>query len=230
MTLESLTRGLGGVVLLAVGATLGGAAVADDSPRRFAVGVASAELRAWPRDTDGVALAYLLQGTVVERQGVVDGYVKVRLEGYVHATQLAAVKVAPPAPPPDAPKRKELTDLSRANHVAVTSELVEGEGGRRLVIDARYQSADGRPVVPATARHAGTLRIYLQRRIAGGLARGDELLTRELAFVDGAARLELPLRELGDPAPAMVLLSARVELAAGRELVGAESERVLPAR
>jgi len=94
----------------------------------------------------------------------------------------------------------------------------------------RYLSADGRPVVPKAARHAGTLRVYRQRRIAGGLARGDELLARELAFVDGAARCELPLNELGDPAPPMVLLSARVELAADRELVGAESERVLPAR
>jgi hypothetical protein len=232
MALRTLKEWLGGPALLASCAAFSAAVARDNSPERLAVCVAAADLQAFPKREDGVALARLLQGTVIEGGEVVGDFVKVRLEGFVHRSQLAAVKLAQGgAPAPASPREsRPLTDLSRASHLAVESTIIERDGTRVLQVDVGFRASDGRAVAPAGARHAGSLRVYPQRRIAGGLARGDELLARELRFVEGATRLDLPLRDLGDPAPPMVVLSARVVLAADRELVGAESERVLSAR
>lgn len=200
--------------------------------------VPRATVQAFPRTENGVPLGELLQGTALVKVAEGDGFVRVRIEGYVATTQLAAVQHAglpggpevAPAPPPTSRERGPLTDLSRAHHLDVACELVPRATGRVVVVALTMRSADGREVAVAGSRHGGSVRVFRQRRIAGGLARGDELLSREVTFADGRATLELPLAEVGDPAPPLVLFSARVELAPGRELVGAASEVVLPER
>lgn len=240
-------RSLCGVVLLAIAAApaaLPLGAKGDDSPDWRTVARPSVALTALPRDEGGIAIGELLQGSAVRVLGRSGDFVKVRVDGWLPAAALVAVPrplqaeqrettpdatedAAKPKPPPPPPP---YTDLLRAHHIDVAVELTGEAGARTLEVDLDYVAVDGRRVAPPSTRHTATVRVYPQRPIAGGHARGDLLVARDVEIVEGSGRLALPLALLGDPVPPLVVFSVRVELDAEHELVGSAARLPLPAR
>lgn len=210
---------------------------AQDSPRLLAVAQASVALAASDGDEVEVGgeLGQLAQGTTVEwlaTSGRDDGLVKVRVEGWLPRAALTEAHAGrvPRVAASAAARGAPVAVLSRAHHVAVRPELRIVQRRRVVTLELELETLDGRPVVVAGSRLAGQLTVAPQRKIAGGHARGEPLLARAFELVEGRAVVELPLADLGDPAPPLVVFSASVELGGAVVLVGAASAVALPAR
>ncbi len=233
-------RGIVGAALFAATASSqesGSPEEPEDSPIRLAVAQPRVALAAAavPACDLGGELGELWQGTpveVLEDGARSDGLVHVRIEGWLpRATLSDSLPVRPVGRERHGESRgAPVANLARAHHVAVRPELIVMERRRVVRLEVELETFDGRPIVVSGSRLPGRLGISPQRKIAGGHARGAELVAREFEFVDGRATIELPLAELGDPAPALAIFSVRAELGAGVELVGAAAAVALPAR
>jgi hypothetical protein len=234
IVMGSSIRGAGLVALALFGAAAG---TRQDSPALARVGVERATLRALPKDEGSPALAELLPGTALRVAERRDGYARVLVEGWLPEAALAAVPGAPapkepaqkpPAPPPPPPE--PVRDLVLAHHVDVQAEVRVREDARELQVSLELRTLRGQPVLVEGARHPGKVRIFEQRRVAGGRARGPELLEREVLFEGGRASLVLPLADLGASPPKLILVSASAELSPQRAVHGAATDVSLAAR
>ncbi len=206
------------------------------SPDLRRVGVERAALNALPQSEGSPVLAELLAGTavrVVERR---DGFARVAVDGWIDEAALAELEESPPeSPTPEAkpPKREPpapVHDLALAHHVGVRAEVRTRGAVRELALSLELLTLQGAPVIVDGARHAGRIRVFEQRRIAGGRARGAELVARAVTFEAGRASIEVALGDLGEVPPRMVLVSATAELAPQRAVHGAATDVEIPAR
>jgi len=225
------------VVVLAVGALLGAVTWrVQDSSTLMRVGTDGdgrrALLRALPREEGSPLLAELLPGTAVRVGERREGFARVVVEGWLPESALSSVPGAeaqavapvPGTPPPPPPPPEPVADLALAHHVGVEAKLLGAGDGRELVVALELRTLKYRPVVVPGSRQPGRVRVYEQRRIAGGRARGPELLQRSIEFEAGRATLVLPLSDLGATPPRAVLISASAELGPQRTIHGAATD------
>jgi len=205
----------------------------QDSPGLMRVGAERAALLALPKSDGAPTLAELLAGTavrVIDRQ---DGFARVVVEGWI--PEPALVELPPlvptepePAPPPvPEPPPPPVRDLALAHHVGVTAAILGTGKEREVELTLELETMKGNPVVVEGTRHAGKVRVFEQKRIAGGRTRGPELAMREVTFEAGRASLRLPLSALGEKPPGTLLVSASAELSATRTVYGAATDVVV---
>src|SRR5262249_25170053 len=161
-----------------------------------------------PRAEGSPDLGKLEAGTalrVLERR---DGFARVVVEGWLPESALAAMPEAAPEPPPPpappAPPPEPVHDLALVHHVGVTAQVRAGAQGRELAMTLELRTSQNQPVIVDGTHHAGHVRVYQQLKIAGGRARGNELLSRDVQFEAGRASLVVAISDLGAEPPKVV--------------------------
>jgi hypothetical protein len=185
------------------------------------------------------ALAVVLGGCAVRVLERKEGMARISIEGWLPEEALAktppwqpAPKETPatPPPPPELPT-EPVNDLALAHHVGVRADSKGETGAAKFVVTLDLRTFRNRPVVVAGSKLTGHVTVYVQRRMAGGRARGDALFDRAVTFEDGKATLELTPAELVIPERVrQLLISARAELPGERTIHGAAVDVAVAAR
>src|SRR5262245_34068155 len=225
MRLASSSR----IAVVAVAWSLGAAQANQASPELLRVGAEPSALLALPKAEGSPALGELLPGTALRVTERRDGFARVVVEGWLPESALAAMPEAAPLepepPPAPQPPPEPVHDLALAHHVGVTAEVRDArDGGRELAVTLELRTARNQPVVVEGTGHDGRVRVYKQLKVAGGRARGPELVVREVRFEDGKATIAFALSELGEEPPRVALVSASAALTPQRTIYGAATD------
>ena len=215
------------IAVVAVALSLGGAPAFQDSPELLRVGAEPATLMALPTAQGSPELGELLPGTAVRVSERRDGFARVLVEGWIPESSLAAMPESTPVEPPPAPKPppEPVRDLSFAHHVGVSAEMRDAAtGGRELAVTLELRSARNQPVIVEGSRHGGRVRVFKQLKVAGGRARGPELVVRDVQFEAGKATIAFALSELGEEPPRVALVSATADVTPQRSVHGAATD------
>jgi hypothetical protein len=205
----------------------------QDSPQLLRVGAEATTLKALPRAEGSPDLGELLPGTAVRVAERRDGFARVIVEGWLPESALAAMPEAAPEPePPPAPKPppEPVHDLALAHHVGVSAEVRAVEKGRELAVTLELRTGQNQPVIVEGSRQSGRVRVFQQLKVAGGRARGKELVARDVEFESGRATIVFALSELGEEPPRTVLVSATADLKPHPAVHGAATDVAIAAR